>query len=570
MPVDKAQRAAHLRLRPGDARRGARQRRRRTRALVVLRHGAGALPQGLAARRPAAAAAAAPGGTRRSGWCRCWRRTTSTRVVTSSSLRCVQTVAPYADVTGWPLQQTDGSARRTPRPPASVEIVDELLAAQGVRGAVHPPAGAARRCFDALGVEARRAGARASCSSSTTARAGSSPSSGTDSGDSGRPITPVPVTVVSSSASRGTTGHPCSPCVHRRPRIRSPALPTFAVSVNVIRHDNQENEVKSTSIRRGLVPGIAALALALTACGGQDSGSDDDRRRTAARSSVDGSSTVYPLSNAAAELLNEENPDIKVTVGEAGTGGGFEVFCAGQTDISDASRPIEEDEVAACEARRRRVHRAPGRDRRAHRRRHPDLAVDCLTTDQLIDALGALGSQGHQLEPARPELPRRGDRALRPRHRLRHLRLHGHRRDRRRAEGARARLRVLGGRQRARPGCRRHRRVRWATSATPTTRRTPTTSRRSRSTTAAGASHRRPRPHRTAVHAAVPAAVHLREQRFVHRQEAVAELRRLLHREPAPTITEAAGFIPLNDDQYAETQVGPRGHRRLIEEPTIR
>ncbi len=64
---------------------------------------------------------------------------------------------------------------------------------------------------------------------------------------------------------------------------------------------------------------------------------------------VDGSSTVYPMSVVAQEGLAAENPDVKVTVGEAGTGGGFELFCAGDTDISDASRPIEEDEIAACE-----------------------------------------------------------------------------------------------------------------------------------------------------------------------------------------------------------------------------
>jgi ABC-type phosphate transport system substrate-binding protein len=64
---------------------------------------------------------------------------------------------------------------------------------------------------------------------------------------------------------------------------------------------------------------------------------------------VDGSSTVYPMSVLAQEGLAAENPDIKVTVGEAGTGGGFEVFCTGETDISDASRPIEEDEIAVCE-----------------------------------------------------------------------------------------------------------------------------------------------------------------------------------------------------------------------------
>ena len=103
--------------------------------------------------------------------------------------------------------------------------------------------------------------------------------------------------------------------------------------------------MNSTSIRRGIVPGGRPRPRPgrLWRAGPSASG---DAGGVSGAVAVDGSSTVYPLSNAAAELLNEENPDIKVTVGEAGTGGGFEVFCAGQTDISDASRPIEDDEVA--------------------------------------------------------------------------------------------------------------------------------------------------------------------------------------------------------------------------------
>ena len=46
--------------------------------------------------------------------------------------------------------------------------------------------------------------------------------------------------------------------------------------------------------------------------------------------------------------FKEENPDVKITVGESGTGGGFEKFCAGETEINDASRPIEREEIAAC------------------------------------------------------------------------------------------------------------------------------------------------------------------------------------------------------------------------------
>ena len=66
---------------------------------------------------------------------------------------------------------------------------------------------------------------------------------------------------------------------------------------------------------------------------------------------VDGSSTVYPMSVAAQEGLAAENQDVKVTVGESGTGGVFEKFCAGDTDVSNASRPIKDEEIAACKAK---------------------------------------------------------------------------------------------------------------------------------------------------------------------------------------------------------------------------
>ena len=64
---------------------------------------------------------------------------------------------------------------------------------------------------------------------------------------------------------------------------------------------------------------------------------------------IDGSSTVFPFAQRAAELFKEENPDVSINVGQSGTGGGFEKFCAGETDISDASRPIEAEEIAVCE-----------------------------------------------------------------------------------------------------------------------------------------------------------------------------------------------------------------------------
>jgi ABC-type phosphate transport system substrate-binding protein len=64
---------------------------------------------------------------------------------------------------------------------------------------------------------------------------------------------------------------------------------------------------------------------------------------------VSGSSTVQPITSLAAEGFSGENPEVSISVDGPGTGDGFELFCNGETDISDASRPIEEDEVAACE-----------------------------------------------------------------------------------------------------------------------------------------------------------------------------------------------------------------------------
>jgi phosphate transport system substrate-binding protein len=99
---------------------------------------------------------------------------------------------------------------------------------------------------------------------------------------------------------------------------------------------------------RFLIPAVivaAALAVGVAACGDDDGGGSSNLSGTIA---IDGSSTVGPMTEVAAELFREENPDVKVTVGISGTGGGFEKFCAGETDINDASRPIEPDEEEAC------------------------------------------------------------------------------------------------------------------------------------------------------------------------------------------------------------------------------
>ncbi|KOV49797.1 phosphate ABC transporter substrate-binding protein [Streptomyces sp. AS58] len=90
--------------------------------------------------------------------------------------------------------------------------------------------------------------------------------------------------------------------------------------------------------------------LAASACGGADAGSgNSDGDKLAGNIKIDGSSTVAPLSTAAAQLFQQQNSGVKVTVGTSGTGGGFEKFCAGETDISDASRAIKDEEKAVCD-----------------------------------------------------------------------------------------------------------------------------------------------------------------------------------------------------------------------------
>jgi phosphate binding protein len=104
------------------------------------------------------------------------------------------------------------------------------------------------------------------------------------------------------------------------------------------------------------VTALAAASVLVSGCGGQNQagsasgGGSPGAGGISGTVTVDGSSTVAPLSEAAADLFREVEPGVNVTVATAGTGGGFKKFCAGETDISDASRPIKDEEAAACEA----------------------------------------------------------------------------------------------------------------------------------------------------------------------------------------------------------------------------
>jgi phosphate transport system substrate-binding protein len=97
-----------------------------------------------------------------------------------------------------------------------------------------------------------------------------------------------------------------------------------------------------------------AMVVTLAACGGggEQSGAGGASPSPASNLTgavlIDGSSTVFPISEAMAEEFQKANPNVKVTVGSSGTGGGFKKFCAGETDITGASRPIKPSEVELC------------------------------------------------------------------------------------------------------------------------------------------------------------------------------------------------------------------------------
>src|SRR5919108_1804786 len=126
------------------------------------------------------------------------------------------------------------------------------------------------------------------------------------------------------------------------------------------------------------------LALGAAACGGDDDDGGGGGSNLSGSIKIDGSSTVGPFAQAAAEQFQGENPDVKVSVGTSGTGGGFEKFCAGETDILDASRPIKDDEeVPICKKNGVAYKEVQVANDGIAVVTNKAMAVDCLTTDQL-------------------------------------------------------------------------------------------------------------------------------------------------------------------------------------------
>jgi phosphate transport system substrate-binding protein len=157
------------------------------------------------------------------------------------------------------------------------------------------------------------------------------------------------------------------------------------------------------------IAACCALALGAAACGDDDdSGSasaDSGGGDLSGTIKIDGSSTVAPFAQAAQEAFQGENPGVKITVGTSGTGGGFEKFCAGETDISDASRPIKPDEeVPVCKKAGIDYKEIQVANDGIAVVTNPDLKVDCLTTDQL-KKLWNQGSKVKNLSEIDPSLP---------------------------------------------------------------------------------------------------------------------------------------------------------------------
>jgi phosphate transport system substrate-binding protein len=155
------------------------------------------------------------------------------------------------------------------------------------------------------------------------------------------------------------------------------------------------------------------LAAGVAACGEDDKaassggggGGSSKPADLSGKIAIDGSSTVFPFAQAAAELFNEDNPDVKISVGESGTGGGFEKFCAGETDISDASRPIKDDEEApVCKKAGISYSDVQIANDGISVATNKNLKVDCLTIAQL-KKLWNKGSKIKSLKEIDPSLP---------------------------------------------------------------------------------------------------------------------------------------------------------------------
>ena len=171
---------------------------------------------------------------------------------------------------------------------------------------------------------------------------------------------------------------------------------------------------------RAVAATLALLALLLAGCG-RERPSDAaptttqseeeavggfEEEALSGRIQADGSSTVAPLVTLAAERFRKQEPGVKISVGVSGTGGGFERFCAGETELSDASRAIEDEEKAACRKKRVAYRELQvANDGLSVVVNADNDWVDCLTVDQLkkIWQPGSKVRSWKNLDPSFPD-----------------------------------------------------------------------------------------------------------------------------------------------------------------------
>ncbi len=156
-------------------------------------------------------------------------------------------------------------------------------------------------------------------------------------------------------------------------------------------------------VNTGWIPvGLLLLGLILAGCGGQGDGD-----QLSGRVQVDGSSTVFPLTEAVAEEFMTEAPRVRVTVGVSGTGGGFSKFVRQETDINNASRPITASEAELAEQNGVEYIELPVSYDGLAVIAHPENDwVDCLTVEELR-AIWEPGSDIDNWSDIRSEFPDR-------------------------------------------------------------------------------------------------------------------------------------------------------------------
>jgi phosphate transport system substrate-binding protein len=163
--------------------------------------------------------------------------------------------------------------------------------------------------------------------------------------------------------------------------------------------------MKNAFWRVGVLAGAVALLVTAGAAAGTSAPS---AKAVSGTITADGSSTVGPFASAAAERFRRSNRGANITVGISGTGGGFERFCRGETDLSNASRPIRYSEAARCQQNNvRYIQFLVANDGISLAVSRENNWANCLTVPELksIWDRGSRVSNWNQVRPSFPNVP---------------------------------------------------------------------------------------------------------------------------------------------------------------------